>query len=98
MFKKVVIQFLIAISLLSFCVPTQQSNHDENVMEVRTQSVQDLGGLPDLYEASIAELQEGLERRAFTSVDLVKVRLSTHHDESRNNKFSSEIGIPRQNR
>ncbi|KAI0321533.1 amidase signature enzyme [Amylostereum chailletii] len=28
--------------------------------------------LPDLYEASIAELQEGLERGHFTSVDLVK--------------------------
>ena len=32
--------------------------------------------LPDLYEASIAELQEGLEKRQFTSVDLVKVRRS----------------------
>ena len=29
--------------------------------------------LPDLYEASIAELQDGLEKRQFTSVDLVKV-------------------------
>lgn len=29
--------------------------------------------LPDLYEASIAELQEGLEKGLFTSVDLVKV-------------------------
>ena len=28
---------------------------------------------PDLYEASIAELQTGLERGDFTSVDLVKV-------------------------
>lgn len=27
---------------------------------------------PDLYEASIAELQEGLQKRQFTSVDLVK--------------------------
>ena len=31
--------------------------------------------LPDLYEASIAELQEGLEHGHFTSVDLVKVPL-----------------------
>lgn len=31
--------------------------------------------LPDLYEASIAELQSGLERGLFTSVDLVTVRL-----------------------
>lgn len=30
--------------------------------------------LPDLYEASIAELQDGLQNKAFTSVDLVKVR------------------------
>ncbi len=28
---------------------------------------------PDLYEASIAELQTGLEKGQFTSVDLVKV-------------------------
>ena len=30
---------------------------------------------PDLYEASIAELQDGMERGLFTSVDLVKVSL-----------------------
>lgn len=30
--------------------------------------------LPDLYEASIAELQSGLEQGLFTSVDLVTVR------------------------
>ena len=29
--------------------------------------------LPDLYEASIAELQDGLENEDFTSVDLIKV-------------------------
>lgn len=28
---------------------------------------------PDLYEASIAELQDGLEKGHFTSVDLIKV-------------------------
>ena len=33
--------------------------------------------LPDLYEASVVELYEGLERGDFSSVDLVKVsRLS----------------------
>ena len=31
---------------------------------------------PDLYEASIAELQDGLENGHFTSVDLVKVNRS----------------------
>ena len=30
---------------------------------------------PDLYEASIAGLQDGMERGLFTSVDLVKVSL-----------------------
>lgn len=30
--------------------------------------------LPDLYEASVLELQRGLDARQFTSVDLVKVR------------------------
>lgn len=30
-------------------------------------------GFPDLYEASIAELQDGLKKGLFTSVDLVKV-------------------------
>ena len=29
--------------------------------------------LPDLYEASIAELQDGLQKGLFTSVDLVMV-------------------------
>jgi hypothetical protein len=29
---------------------------------------------PDLYEASVEELQRGLEAGSFTSVDLVKVR------------------------
>ena len=28
---------------------------------------------PDLYEASLAELQDGLEKEQFTSVDLIKV-------------------------
>lgn len=31
--------------------------------------------LPDLYEASIEELQSGLDQGLFTSVDLVTVRL-----------------------
>lgn len=33
----------------------------------------DTAELPDLYEASIAELQDGLQKGHFTSVDLVKV-------------------------
>lgn len=34
---------------------------------------------PDLYEASIAELQDGLQRGLFTSVDLVKVWTFTNY-------------------
>jgi hypothetical protein len=41
---------------------------DMSVQEV-SRSIQ----LPDLYEAGIAELQQGLEKGRFTSVDLVKV-------------------------
>lgn len=40
-------------------------------METRTDQLK----FPDLYEASIAELQEGMEKGLFTSVDLVKVPL-----------------------
>ena len=36
---------------------------------VKTETV-----FPDLYEASVLELQEGLEAGHFSSVDLVKVR------------------------
>ena len=35
---------------------------------------------PDLYEASIAELQDGLERGHFTSVDLVNVSRTLYWD------------------
>ena len=38
---------------------------------------------PDLYEASIAELQAGLDAEHFTSVDLVKVRPSAQPHSSR---------------
>ena len=33
-----------------------------------------MGSLPDLYEAGIEEIQDGLKKRRFTSVDLVKVK------------------------
>ncbi|TCD67177.1 hypothetical protein EIP91_000403 [Steccherinum ochraceum] len=35
-----------------------------------------VSGFPDLYEASIAELQSGLSQKQFTSVDLVKAYLA----------------------
>ncbi|KIK96877.1 hypothetical protein PAXRUDRAFT_271662 [Paxillus rubicundulus Ve08.2h10] len=42
----------------------------------RDVSVQQSTQLPDLYEAGIAELQQGLEKGHFTSVDLVKAYLA----------------------
>lgn len=35
--------------------------------------VSDAVAFPDLYEAGIVELQQGLEQGQFTSVDLIKV-------------------------
>ena len=31
-----------------------------------------MGSMPDLYEAGIEEIQDGLKKKRFTSVDLVK--------------------------
>ena len=42
-------------------------------IRVRPAPAQASAAFPDLYEASIAELQAGLEREQFTSVDLVTV-------------------------
>ena len=44
--------------------------------------------LPDLYEASVAELQAGLDAGLFTSVDLVKARSeSTPHTDLPNDRI-----------
>jgi amidase len=51
--------------------------------------------LPDLYEASIAELKYGLDNGYFTSMDLVKVKFSSiDHLHALLNHPS---GLPRQN-
>ena len=52
--------------------------------------------LPDLYEASISELQYGLEEGHFKSVDLVKVRILIDHsfghvDKPRTRPTSQEL-------
>lgn len=47
---------------------------------VRDAAVAAASKYPDLYEASIAELQSGLEKNQFTSVDLVKVRFKPFVD------------------
>ena len=43
------------------------------LVQARSSKPSNSTDLPDLYEASIVELQNGLVSRAFTSVDLVKV-------------------------
>ena len=54
--------FAILASLLGFCLPQEH-------FRMTTKS----SDFPDLYEASIAELQDGLSAGLFSSVDLVKV-------------------------
>ena len=75
MLKSVATLGTVIALFVSACLSSTQilGGRFESVVELRTQTVQDLGGLPDLYEASIAELQSGLESGLFTSVDLVKV-------------------------
>ena len=43
---------------------------------VLSKTVERATQFPDLYEASVVELQDGLERGDFSSVDLVKVNLN----------------------
>lgn len=56
-----IVFFAVLASLLGFCLPQKHSATTNTVT------------FPDLYEASIAELQSGLASGLFTSVDLVKV-------------------------
>lgn len=57
-----IIFFAVLASLLGLCLP------QEHFITTNKAS-----SFPDLYEASIAELQNGLASGLFTSVDLVKV-------------------------
>ena len=45
------------------------------ICTVLSKAVERATQFPDLYEASVIELQDGLERGDFSSVDLVKVSL-----------------------
>lgn len=64
--------FLFALVLvLGFSFMVNGSTGSQIPLKMNT----DTNKLPDLYEASIEELQEGLEKGRFTSVDLVKVRM-----------------------
>ncbi|KAI0922743.1 hypothetical protein AcV5_009638 [Taiwanofungus camphoratus] len=61
--------FLFALVLvLGFSFMVNGSTGSQIPLKMNT----DTNKLPDLYEASIEELQEGLEKGRFTSVDLVK--------------------------
>ncbi|KAK7682779.1 hypothetical protein QCA50_014162 [Cerrena zonata] len=59
-----IVFFAVLASLLGFCLPQKHSATTNTVT------------FPDLYEASIAELQSGLASGLFTSVDLVKAYLA----------------------
>jgi hypothetical protein len=64
--------FAVWSALLSSCLSTSLfTSASDSGIDARDAS------FPDLYEASIAELQSGLEKGRFTSEDLVKVSEST---------------------
>ncbi len=58
-----------ALAALLTCLAITRASCSEPVSAAATAKVQ----FPDLYEASILELQEGLDAGHFSSVDLVKV-------------------------
>ena len=65
------IVFAVYAALLSFCVSIGASTTaSADAMNARAAGTVTF---PDLYEASISELQEGMEKGHFTSEDLVKV-------------------------
>ena len=70
----VVFLFAVQAALLSSCLPSSLFTFAAG--PAATNVAGDATGaaaFPDLYEASIAELQGGLEKGLFTSEDLVKV-------------------------
>ena len=66
--------FAVQAALLSSCLPSSLLTFaaDPAVANVARDAT-GAAAFPDLYEASIAELQGGLEEGLFTSEDLVKV-------------------------
>ena len=63
---------MLVLSLFSILLLACQAPfiHGASLVEAHKPTV----NFPDLYEASLVELQNGLQKRQFTSVDLVKVR------------------------
>ncbi|KAF9078324.1 amidase signature enzyme [Rhodocollybia butyracea] len=62
---------LVAFIFISSCFITQLKGARATAELASSTTVDDLEGFPDLYEASVMELQEGLDAGLFTSVDLV---------------------------
>ena len=63
----------VATSLLTLILALVWAGYGFKQESARTPAAEAVT-FPDLYEASIAELQAGLDEGQFTSVDLVKVR------------------------
>jgi hypothetical protein len=64
--------FFTLLAQVSLIVLAQDFPGDQ-IAEIPLLSPQTCVALPDLYEASIAELQDGLANVYYSSVDLVKV-------------------------
>ena len=62
---------IVKTAFLLVCYATLMSSCVSVLQDAQRQT--SISTFPDLYEASIAELQSGLESGLFTSVDLVKV-------------------------
>ena len=64
---------LISLATLLFGLVLAKYGLDLEVPRARNINMAVQVQFPDLYEASIAELQDGMSKGLFTSVDLVKV-------------------------
>ena len=68
--------FAVHAAFMSFCLSTSLFTSTSSVASgVRASNT---FTFPDLYEASVAELQDGMEKGHFTSEDLVKVSVFKH--------------------
>ncbi|KAH9931566.1 amidase signature enzyme [Fomitopsis serialis] len=64
------------LSALAIALGLSLAAYTEYVRIPLSSSLFGMGSLPDLYEAGIEEIQDGLKRKRFTSVDLVKAYLA----------------------
>lgn len=78
--------FILAITSQCLCIPSIPSFP----FATRAKPIT----FPDLYEASVPELQAGLNAGHFTSVDLVKVRRYLASEESLNSPTIRRLTLP----